>query len=82
VLVIRLGNVPFIDATGLQAFEEAVLDLQARGVRVIVVEANPRVYGKLRKMGLIDKLGPQNVAQTLIEVILPLQTRQEPAGPV
>ncbi len=82
VLVIRLGNVPFIDATGLQAFEEAVLDLQARGVRVIVVEANPRVYGKLRKMGLIDKLGPQNVAQTFIEVILPLQARQEPGAPV
>lgn len=72
VLVIRLRNVPFIDATGLQTLEEVVLDLQARGVRVMIVEANSRVYEKLGKMGLIATLGPGNVAATLIEAIVQL----------
>lgn len=72
VLIIRLQNVPFIDATGLQTLEEVVLDLQARGVRVMVVEANLRVYQKLGKMGLLAKLGPGNVAATLIEAVVRL----------
>lgn len=69
VLVVRLGHVPFMDATGLQALEEVVTDLQERGVRVILIEANPRVRRKLQKMGLIEKLGNGNVSMTLPEVI-------------
>src|SRR5690606_2046714 len=69
VLIIRLAHVPFIDATGLQVLEQSVLDLQARGVRVILAEANDRVHGKLRKMGLIEKLGPGGLAQGLPEAL-------------
>ncbi|MGB6103262.1 MAG: sulfate permease [Pusillimonas sp.] len=69
VLVIRLKHVPFIDATGLEALEEAVSSLQARGIRVLLVEANDRVYGKLRKMGLVDRLGSQNIAPGLAEAL-------------
>lgn len=65
VLFIRLAHVPFVDATGLQAIEEAVSDLQDRGVRVVLIEANALVLGKLKRMGLIDRLGPQGVAPTL-----------------
>ena len=65
ILFIRLAHVPFVDATGLQAIEEAVSDLQDRGVRVVLVEANALVLGKLKRMGLIDRLGPQGVAPTL-----------------
>ncbi|MGB3290344.1 MAG: sulfate permease [Burkholderiaceae bacterium] len=68
-LVIRLVHVPFMDATGLQALEQAVLDLQARGVKVVLTEANGRVHGKLRKMGLIEKLGPQGLTQTLPQAL-------------
>jgi SulP family sulfate permease len=69
VLIIRLAHVPFIDATGLQVLEQSVLDLQARGVKVILAEANSRVHGKLRKMGLIERLGPQGVAHGLPEAL-------------
>jgi len=65
VLVFRMAHVPFIDATGLQAVEEAVSDLQARGIRVVLAEANTLVLGKLKRMGLIDRLGPHGVAPTL-----------------
>ncbi len=69
VLVIRLAHVPFMDATGLQVLEQSVFELQARGVRVILTEANERVLGKLRKMRLIEKLGPGGVAQSLPEAL-------------
>lgn len=69
VLIIRLRHVPFIDATGLQVLEEAVEDLQRRGVRVMLAEVNGRVYRKLGRIGLIDKLGRKNIAQSLIVVL-------------
>ena len=56
VLVVRLGRVPFIDATGLRTLENLVDSYQAKGGRVVLVEANERVRGKLRRMGLVEKL--------------------------
>src|SRR5690606_33327194 len=86
ILIIRLGHVPFIDATGLQAMETVVLSLHERGVRVIVSEPNPRVYGKLRKMGLVDKLGPDDVvptfAQALARIDQPVEGSVEGSVPV
>jgi SulP family sulfate permease len=69
VLVIRLRHVPFIDATGLQVLGEAVEDLQRRGVCVMLAEVNGRVYRKLGRIGLIDKLGRKNIAQSVIVVL-------------
>lgn len=61
VLIIRLRWVPLVDFTGLQALEEAIIDLHKRGVRVILCGAKPRVEGKLRKAGIVDLLGQHNV---------------------
>lgn len=54
-LVIRLRRVPFIDATGLQSIEEVAGDLHRRGVQVLLCEANPKVFEKMRRAGLIGK---------------------------
>lgn len=54
-LVIRLRRVPFIDATGLQSIEEVTSDLHRRGVQVLLCEANPKVFEKMRRAGLIGK---------------------------
>ena len=61
VLIIRLRWVPFIDITGLQTLEEVILDMQKRGVRVILSGAKPRVETKLRKAGIFTLLGQHNV---------------------
>ena len=55
-VVIRLGRMPFADATGLQALDDALQELHARGARVMLIEANDRVAGKLQKMGVYRKL--------------------------
>ena len=45
ILIIRLRRVSFMDMTGLQSLEEAILNLKARGIRIILCEANERVRG-------------------------------------
>ena len=46
-MIIRLGRVPFMDITGLQALEEAIQNLERRGVRVFLCEARSNVLRKL-----------------------------------
>jgi SulP family sulfate permease len=60
VLIIRLRWVPFIDITGLQTLEEVIHDLHKRGVRVMLLGANPRVQGKLEKAGIIELIGREH----------------------
>lgn len=74
VLIIRLRWVPLIDFTGLQALEEAILDLHKRGVHVILCGAKPKVERKLRKAGIIDLLGQNNFASELSNALIVSQT--------
>lgn len=53
ILIIRLRRVPFMDITGLQTLEEAIHNLEARGIRIILCEANERVREKLDKAGIL-----------------------------
>lgn len=68
-LIIRLKWVPFIDITGLQTLEEAITELQKRGVNVILSGANNRVRGKLYKAGIIDLIGEKNNFYTFDEAL-------------
>jgi SulP family sulfate permease len=52
-LVIRLADVPFMDITGIQTLDAVARKLGARGVRVVLCEANGRVRGKLARAGVI-----------------------------
>jgi SulP family sulfate permease len=61
-LIIRLGQVPFIDITGIQTLAEVIAQLHRRGVRVLLCEANERVLGKLRKAGILQLLGTDDYA--------------------
>ena len=69
LLVIRLGRVPFMDITGLQALEEAMDDFRRRGVTVALCEANPRVHRKLARAGLLARLGTENYFDTLAQAL-------------
>ena len=57
-VVLRLGHVPFIGATGLQSLGLAMRGLERRGVPVLLCEANARVLRKLLRAGLA-RLGPK-----------------------
>lgn len=72
VLLIRLRWVPFIDVSGLQALENAIVDLRARKVRVVLAGANPRVFGKLQRSGILALLGPGGYYANVSEAIAAL----------
>ncbi len=65
VLILRLQRVPFMDVTGLQYLEDAISDLQKRGVRVLLCEANERVLLKLRKAGIFETLPDSHYFESL-----------------
>ena len=70
VLIMRLQRVPFIDVTGLQCLEDAILALQKRGITVLLCEANERVLLKLRKAGVFEVLPPAHYFDSLSGALL------------
>nr|WP_314902068.1 STAS domain-containing protein [uncultured Deefgea sp.] len=69
VLVIRLLRVPFVDMTGLQALDEAIGELRARGVKVLICEANATVMAKMERAGLLVALGRENYCPDLASAV-------------
>lgn len=65
MLILRLGHVPFIDATGLQTLGEVIEKFQARGTHILISEANARVSGKLERAGISSHLAPHGLLPDL-----------------
>jgi SulP family sulfate permease len=63
VLIMRLGRVPFIDITGLQALEEVIENVGHRHVEVILCEANPRVKAEMVRAGVLAMVGEQHYVE-------------------
>jgi len=68
-LILRMGNVPFLDATGITAIEEMINDFTRHGARVLLVELKPNVRHKLDRAGVIAAAGEANVLATLPEAL-------------
>lgn len=62
VFILRMGNVPFIDASGVAALEKFVAGAFARGTRVILCGVQPDVREVIEKLGLTA--GPRAVTVT------------------
>ena len=77
-LILRMGNVPFIDATGINAIEEMVTDFQRHRASVLLVELRPNVRYKLERGGVIALVGEHNVIDTLAHALQ--ATKQIKAG--
>ena len=68
-LIVRLAHVPFVDITGLQALDEALDFFRKRHIKVMVCETNERVFRKLAKAGLVEKVGEDNFYRTFADAI-------------
>jgi SulP family sulfate permease len=68
-LIVRLAHVPFVDITGLQALDEALDVFRKRHIKVIVCETNERVFRKIAKAGLVEKVGEENFFRTFAAAI-------------
>jgi sulfate permease, SulP family len=66
-VVIRMARVPFMDTTGLSALDEIVADFQRTGTRVVLCEVRANVLEKLRRAGILKRIGEAGVYGTLSE---------------
>ncbi len=55
-LIIRMDEVPTIDQSGLYALEDIVFDLEARGVRVLLVNIQEQPCDQLKSIDIIPDL--------------------------
>ncbi len=61
VLVLRLGRVPFVDATGMQSLWDLLDTCRRHKTRLVLCEARQNVLEKMRRAGLLGQLGERNV---------------------
>jgi len=69
VLIIRMRNVPIIDATGLHNFREMVKGITASGTKIVLSAVQPEVYQALDKKRIIFIIGKKNVCSNVREAI-------------
>ena len=75
-VVIRLGRVPFMDATGMHTLSEIIERFQRRGIRVVLCEIQERLSRALARAEILALVGPENVCADMAEVA----RRVAPAG--
>jgi SulP family sulfate permease len=61
VMIVRMRHVPFIDATGIKNFNEAIKTLKKQGVKIVLSGVNKRVYDDLEKSQIVFTVGQVNV---------------------
>lgn len=70
VLIIRMRNVPFIDATGIKTLREVYKDAKQRGVKLMLSEVNSeQVMKELKDARLLFGIGKGNVTATFESAI-------------
>ncbi len=72
-IIFRLNQVPFMDMTGLQTFNEVIEQFCNRGVLVYLCEANSKVAKKLIKIGITQRIGGECIFSSLSEAIQQVQ---------
>ena len=75
VVIIRMDRVPYVDQSGLYAMEEAIIDLQSRGIVVAFTGLHGQPQDMLKRINLVPGLVPEAyVFKTFGECVMWLQT--------
>jgi SulP family sulfate permease len=81
ILVIRMRQVPIIDATGVKTIMDVYKEFKAGGTRIILCEVtSEQVMNELREARILDVIGQENITASIDEAmarcneILPLTT--------
>jgi SulP family sulfate permease len=79
VLIIRMRNVPAMDATGIKALGDILKRVRHVKSRLIISEIHSQPYLALEGSGFLTTLGEENLAPTLTEAI---ERARESAAPI
>ena len=64
-LILRMSQVPFVDVTGISALDQIITDFLKHDATVLLSEVRPNVLHKLKRAGLLRRLGADNLTATL-----------------
>ena len=68
-LVIRMRNVPAMDATGMHVLKEMLQQVRRDGTQVILSEVQEQPLRALTKSGLLEVIGEGHVVPTIDEAL-------------
>jgi SulP family sulfate permease len=69
VIIFRLKDVPFMDMTGLETFNELIEHYHQRDVKVYLCEANANVARKLANIGILNWVAENEVFTSFSELL-------------
>ncbi len=71
VLIIRMRNVPVIDATGIRVLREVHAAMKRQGTKLVLAEVNnAQIMGELKKARLLFQIGKGNIKDTFEKAIV------------
>ncbi len=73
-LVVDLSDVPFIDTSASMALEEAIVGMRDLNDTVILAGMRPRVADTLRKTGVLQLLGPNQISSSRLDALKAAET--------
>ncbi|HNV88150.1 MAG TPA: SulP family inorganic anion transporter [Methylotenera sp.] len=65
VLVLRMGQVPIIDATGLQTLWDLIDTCERNNTRLMLCEVRSNILEKMKRAGLAGKVGQDNIIENI-----------------
>ena len=68
-VILRLRNVPTMDASGLHAFEVVVQKLRRDGVRIFLSAVQPTPFGVMERAGLVKLIGREKFCADVDEAL-------------
>ena len=77
ILVIRMRNVPAIDASGVAALADIVKSCDGLGVRVVFSHVNPQPMHAMEKAGLAETVGKENFCDHIDTALIRAQEIEE-----
>jgi SulP family sulfate permease len=65
VLVLRMEQVPIIDATGLQTLRDLIDTCERNNTRLMLCEVRPNILEKMKRAGIAWKIGQENIIENI-----------------
>ncbi len=81
IVVIRMRNVPLIDATGIRTLEDVLISFKKHGTLLILSGVSSGVSKSMKRAGLTDKIGENNIQPTFDDALLRAKTLLKPKEP-
>jgi len=70
VLIVRMRNVPIVDATGIRVLREMLNELEKKGARLILSEVTShQVLAEIKKARLLFQVGKANVTSSFAQAV-------------